>query len=85
MEDNPFAALVRTIREDNDERLPAAFRVGTVQAESPISIDIGGALQERAALVFTSPEPYYERGSKLLLIPIEDEQRYIVLGRLYGL
>ena len=28
--------------------------------------------------------PKYEKGTSLLLLPIEDEQRYIVIARLYG-
>ena len=36
------------------------------------------------AVASASPDPF-NRGDRALLIPIEDEQRYIVLGRLVGL
>lgn len=85
MQDNPYAAIVNMFRDDTDERLPVSFRTGTVNGSSPISIDIGGALQEGSALVFTTENPYFERGQKVLLIPMEEEQRYIVLTRLVGL
>lgn len=85
MQDNPFASIVNMVRGDTDDRLPVSFRIGTINSSSPISVDIGGALQERDALVFTTENPYFERGQKVLLLPIEEEQRYIVLTRLVGI
>jgi len=127
MEDNPYSALVGLMRVSAKESTPVAFRIGVVVNEDPLSIDIGGALQEAEALVHATTSPFVEvtvdteiatttphshsggdqssvtvnphahsarvtnklprffRGESLLLVPIEDEQRYIVLARLVGL
>jgi len=44
----------------------------------------GYAVHDHTARV-NRETPEYVKGDRLLLIPIEDEQRYIVLGRLIGL
>ena len=85
MEGNPYAALVQMFRQDVGEQFPVQFRIGKVQTENPLSVDVAGALQTRESLVFTTPDSTYEQGAELLLIPIEEEQRYIVLAQVYGL
>lgn len=108
MEDNPYSAIINTMKNAANEVLPAGYRIGTVISGIPLMVDIGGAQQDRSALVFmvtSQPvtaitetaeghvhtvnisvgQPKYERGDKLLLIPIEDEQRYIILSKLVGL
>ena len=108
MEDDPYSKFVDMMRSDNKEITPPFLRIGTVASENPLTVDIGGALQEQNALVFAEAlpavavtvgtaeahyhsadvsvkPPKYDRGDKLLLIPIEEEQRYIVLARLVGL
>ena len=85
MEGNPYSAFVDLMHGCANEILPVGYRIGTVTSKSPLKVDIGGAVQERDALIFTSSAPSFEQGETLLMIPIENEQRYIILARLFGL
>ena len=85
MQDNPFSKIVSIMRDNAHEVSPTSFRIGKVISEYPISIDIGGAVQKTDSLVFTTEYPSFRTGEKVLMIPIEEEQRYIVITRVVGL
>ncbi len=77
MSDNPFSKIVTVIREDN--KAPAGYRFGTVTSVSPLTVDVAGNSQDDSSLLKNYALVSFEIGDRLLLIPIEDEQRYIVL------
>lgn len=79
MEDNPFSILVQRIRQDNKAQIPVSFRFGQVISTAPLKIDVAGTIQESDALLKNDALNYFEVGDKLLLIPIEDEQRYVII------
>ncbi len=79
MQDNPFSAMVRAIREDNKSQLPVLFRLGTVTSVNPLRIDVAGLIQSGRDLLKNNILNYFEPGDCLLLTPIEDEQRYIII------
>ena len=108
MEDNPFSALVGIMRNEAEGAAPAAWRIGKVASDSPLSIEVGGAAQDSGSLVAAyapsrvavsvdeseshshaaegeAEAPRYRRGDMVLLLPIEEEQRYIILAKLVGL
>lgn len=79
MNDNPFVSLVSAIREDNKMQTPAYFRIGIVISNEPLRVSVGGAIQEDDSLIKNSMLTYFEVGENLFLIPMDDEQRYIIL------
>ena len=85
MQNNPYAELVNIIGQNARDIAPVSFRIGRVLTEQPISIDVGGAVQNADALVFTTETPTFFMGDSVLLLPIEEEQRYIALTRLVGI
>lgn len=85
MEDNPFAAIVKTMREDNKAQIPVSFRLGTVISTIPVKVDIAGIVQEEKDLLKNSLINFLNTGDRLLLIPIEDEQRYIIICKVVGI
>ena len=126
MEGNPYSEIINVVRGEAKGMQPAAYRIGTVVRESPVAVDVGGALQGAGDLAYLTPAPFveaqvdetelrydtqeeaghahagkkerhahaarvtnglpvYKTGDKLLLLPIEEEQRYVILGRLVGL
>jgi len=79
MEDNPFTMLAKIIRDDNMSRIPVSFRFGRVISKDPLMLDVAGTVQDKSSLLRNSLISYFAEGDRLLLIPIEDEQRYIIL------
>ena len=81
MTENPFSRIVNTIREDNRSQVAASFRMGTVITVEPLMVEVAGNVQEREDLL-KSGNLYLgdlEAGDRLLLVPIENEQRYIIV------
>ena len=79
MEENPYSLLLKNIRNDIRKRIPPAFRLGTVIGINPLRIDVVGTVQTNEFLLKNEGLDIFTRGEKLLLIPIEEEQRYIIL------
>lgn len=84
MEDNPFAALVKNIREDNKSQIPVSLRLGTVLSAVPLELDVAGTVQDQSSLLKNDLLTHFTRGDRLLLAPIEDEQRYIIICKVVG-
>lgn len=77
--DNPFMTVIKNIRDDNRAQAPAYYRLGTVTSVLPLRVDVAGAIQDDNSLLKNSDIAYFEVGNRLLLMPIEDEQRYIIV------
>ncbi len=84
MEDNPYSFFINNIRQDMDNRLPAAFRLGSVSVTNPLQIEIAGTVQDKSALLKNSMLGSLYPGEQVLLLPIEDEQRYIIICKVVG-
>lgn len=79
MEDNPFSTLVNNIRDDNKAQIPASYRLGRVITSNPLTVDVAGAIQEKIELQKNSLITSFSENDQLLLLPIEDEQKYIII------
>ena len=79
MEDNPFTSLVRGIREEAKKQIPAFVRLGEVITPAPLKVNVAQTIQEGDALLKSSSLAEFQAGERLLLIPIENEQRYIII------
>lgn len=85
MNDNPFSSLVEVIRCDNKAAIPVNYRFGTVISVEPLIIDVAGTVQDRASLYKNDALKSFEIGERLLLIPIYDEQYYIIVCKVVDL
>lgn len=85
MEDNPFSKIIKAIRQDNMSQIPAAFRIGTIISEEPVILDVAGTIQDEKCLLKNSLINRFEAGDKLLLVPIEEEQRYIIICKVVSI
>jgi len=74
---NPFASVIKNIKEEN--KLPVIYRIGTVVSAEPLIVEVAGINQEADALLKNDALKSFAIGDSLLLIPIEDEQRYIII------
>jgi len=84
MKDNPFVQLIKSIRNDNKAQMPVIFRFGTVISTDPIKIDVAGTIQERQDLLKNSTLDPLQPGDQVLVLPIDDEQRYVILCKVVG-
>ncbi len=79
MENNPFAPIVQSIRADNTRQTPAYHRMGTVKSIIPLIIEVSGTDQDSDSLLKNAVITHFDIGDELLLMPVEEEQRYIIL------
>lgn len=85
MEGNPYSVLLRAFRSDTEARLPASFRFGTVLSADPLRVEVAGTVQDADDLMKNAALTEFSIGDALLLVPIENEQRYIILCKVVGL
>lgn len=79
MQENPFATMIETIANVSKEQLPVNFRFGYVKSVNPLRIDVAGTIQESTEVLKNSLITEFSEADMLLLVPIEEEQRYIIL------
>ena len=79
MEDNPFTQMIKNIRKDNQTQIPAAIRIGTVTSVTPFILDVAGTIQDENSVLKNSLITSFMTGDMLLLVPVEEEQRYIII------
>jgi hypothetical protein len=83
MNDNPFSSVVKTIREDN--KSPESYRLGTVTSVSPLIVEVSGTSQDESDLLKNDTLTSFEIGDRLFLVPIENEQRYIIICKVVNI
>lgn len=79
MEDNPFTTFISQMREDMLQLIPVFYRLGEVRSISPLAVEVAGTIQDKDALLINGDITKLTPGDQVLLIPIEEEQRYIIL------
>ncbi len=79
MEDNPYSVMINSIRQDTSRQLPTIFRLGKVSGTAPLKIEVAGTTQTASSLLKNNVLSFFETGERVLLLPIEDEQRYIII------
>lgn len=85
LQNNPFSVLVGTIRGDTKAQLPTSYRLGTVISTSPIIVDVAGNNQDKDSLLKNELITDLKTGDNLLLAPIDDEQRYIIICKVVSI
>lgn len=85
MEGNPFSALIENIRCDTGRQIPVTFRFGVVSCAEPLKIEVAGTLQEQDSLLKNNALETFNAGERVLLLPIEDEQRYIIFCKVVSI
>jgi hypothetical protein len=53
--------------------------MGTVKSIIPLIIEVSGTDQDADSLLKNAVITHFEIGDELLLMPVEEEQRYIIL------
>ena len=79
MEDNPYSKFIRLIRSQADDRIPVSFRFGTVLSANPLKVDVGSTIQTADDLVKSESVSELKSGDSVLVIPLEEDQRFLIL------
>jgi len=79
MEENPFAKIIQVIRQEYDELSRAPYRIGRVVRTDPLRILVAGLEREASDFEKNAALDFFEVGDRVLLLPDEDEQSYIIL------
>lgn len=79
MQDNPYSELVRVLRQDAKEQFPTNYRFGKVVSAIPLRLEVAGTIQEKKDLRKSSELPTLLVGDICFLVPMEDEQKYLIL------
>ena len=81
MEDNPYIKLIKRIKAENESTYPTTYRLGTVRSIDPLKIEVDNITLDKEDFLKNSIISTFYQGEALLLIPIEDEQRYIIVAK----
>lgn len=84
MEGNPYVALISKLRDDSMNRAPVPHRLGKVTSINPLKVEVSGTVQEKLNLLKDQRITSFDIGDILLLLPIEEEQRFIILCKVVG-
>lgn len=71
--------MAQMIRADNKAQLPAGYRMGTVISADPLRLEVAGNIQEKEDLYKSSGLPVLTAGDRCLLIPMNEEQQYLIV------
>lgn len=85
MEGNPYIEMVNALRKDSQDRNQVAYRFGTVTNVDPLRIETSGTIQESFDLLRSNAVVGLEKGDSVLLLPIEDQQKFIILCKVVGI
>lgn len=85
MEGNPYVELLSRLREDTREQIPTYYRFGRVISVNPFRVEAGGIILGSADLLKNKDIYNLETGDSVLLLPIDDQQRFIMLCKVVSL
>lgn len=84
MEVNPYTEFVKKLREDAANRTPVFLRFGKVTSADPLKVEVSGTIQEKTNFLKDQRITSFEKDDSLLLLPIEEEQRFIIICKVVG-
>ncbi len=84
MEDNPYVELLQMMRQQGKSQIPVTIRFGTIISANPLKVDVGNTVQEKDDLLKNADIGELHSGDTVLLVPIEDNQRHIIICRVVG-
>ncbi|WP_312695607.1 DUF2577 family protein [Caproiciproducens sp.] len=79
MEDNPYSKLLALVSEQAGKQIPITFRFGTVLSAAPLKIEVSNTVQSSSDLLKSNAIGELHSGDTILLIPFEENQRFLIL------
>lgn len=85
MEGNVFNELAMRLRAEAAGQLPTMCRYGKVISTEPLRIEVAQIIHEKEVFMKDYNLPELMVGDRCLLIPMESEQRYIIVCKVVEL
>lgn len=85
LEGNPYSHLVKEIQKLSQGQQTERFRFGTVVNIDPLRIETSGTIQTSKDLLRSNTVTNLYKGDSVLLLPIEDEQRFIIICKVVSM
>lgn len=82
MTDNPFSELINLFRKDADMRASPVWRIGTVRPDLSIEVAGLGIARERIKI---ADKLELKQGDRLVMLPYDDAQRWIIICKVVAL
>lgn len=82
MQENPYSGILRMIGDKAAGQIPAAFRYGTVKSVSPLVVTVSKTDQSGNDLLKNADLGELHIGDSLLLVPMDNDQKFLILCRM---
>jgi len=80
MEDTPYSAFVKLMRNDAEERQPVTCRLGTVTEIKPLTVAVGSNTISAGSLLMDARlRGGFEGGERVALLAQPDGQSFLIL------
>lgn len=79
MEDNPYTKLLSLVKEQAAEQIPITFRFGNVMSVTPLKVEVSSTVQSAQDLLKGDSLGELHAGDSVLMIPLEENQRFLIL------
>lgn len=84
MQGNPYSGIIKLMQQQVNEQIPVSFRFGQVKSVSPLTITISKTDQDGNNLLKNADVGELHSGDNVLLIPFDNDQKFIVLCKVVG-
>lgn len=81
MEDNPYVELVKKLIDEITSKYPTTHRLGRVLSVEPLEIEVSSLVYEQHELLKSEHLITFSVGDEILLLPIDEEQRFIIIAK----
>ena len=79
MEDNPYTKLLSLVKEQAAGQIPVTFRFGNVMSAAPLKVEVSSTVQSAQDLLKSGSLGELHAGDSVLMIPLEENQRFLIL------
>lgn len=84
MPENPYSGILNMCREEARGQIPASFLFGEVKTVNPLVITVSKTDQTGSSLIKNAAIGELKAGDSVLIVPLENNQRFLVLCRVVG-
>ena len=84
MQENPYSGILGLISSRAKGQIPATFMFGEVKQANPLTVTVSDTDQSGSDLMKNTVIGELKAGDTVLLIPMENNQKFIVLCKVVG-
>lgn len=79
MQGNPYSAILKLMGDQGEERIPEPYYIGKVESVNPLSVSFSNTVQKGSDLFKNANIGELFSGDTVFLVPINDNQQFIIL------